>query len=72
MSTSVPGVPIQARCPSCDASLAEDQHWCLECGTAARTRIAPTPRWRAATLAALAAGVLAVVAISVALARLAG
>jgi hypothetical protein len=33
-------------CPNCGAPLAPDQEWCLSCGTAVGTRIAPTPRWR--------------------------
>jgi len=35
--------------------VAVDQDWCLDCGAAARTRIATTPRWR--TPLALVAGV---------------
>ncbi|MCW3063876.1 MAG: hypothetical protein JWN32_1048, partial [Solirubrobacterales bacterium] len=27
------------QCPRCGAELAPGQEWCLECGTAARTRI---------------------------------
>jgi septal ring-binding cell division protein DamX len=33
-------------CPRCGAPLEADQEWCLNCGTAVGTRIAPTPRWR--------------------------
>ena len=33
-------------CPRCGASLERNQDWCLECGAAARTRIARTPAWR--------------------------
>jgi len=58
-------------CPRCGASLAPDQEWCLNCGTAVRTRIAPTPRWRVpvvlvGTLVALiaAALILALVELS--------
>lgn len=35
-----------ARCPRCGADLAPDQEWCLTCGTAARTVLAPPPSWR--------------------------
>ena len=35
-----------ARCPRCGAALAPDQEWCLSCGTAVGTRIAPSPGWR--------------------------
>jgi hypothetical protein len=33
------------RCAVCGASLAEDQEWCLECGTA-RTLLRTPPDWR--------------------------
>ena len=33
-------------CPRCGAQLRPEQDWCLECGAAARTRIARTPAWR--------------------------
>jgi hypothetical protein len=48
-------------CPSCGSPVRGDQAWCLRCGAAARTRLAPTPRWRApiALLAALAVLTLA-------------
>lgn len=49
------------RCPRCQAPVAPDQDWCLECGAAARTRLAPTPNWRlpvaALALVALLAGI---------------
>jgi len=35
------------RCPRCGVPLAAGQDWCLQCGTAARTVVAPTPNWRA-------------------------
>jgi hypothetical protein len=35
-----------AACPRCGAALRPEQDWCLECGAAARTRIARTPAWR--------------------------
>ena len=35
-----------ATCPRCGADLRPEQDWCLECGAAARTRIARTPAWR--------------------------
>jgi predicted amidophosphoribosyltransferase len=51
-------------CPRCGAHVSDDQDWCLRCGDAARTRLAPTPNWRApialaAVVAALAGLVLA-------------
>src|SRR5437588_2151556 len=50
-------------CPLCTAALATEQEWCLQCGAAARTRLAATPRWRPplvalALIAAIGAGVL--------------
>src|SRR3954470_12918114 len=33
-------------CPRCRAPVLDEQDWCLECGAAARTRIARTPAWR--------------------------
>jgi hypothetical protein len=56
-------VRIEA-CPLCGSPLHGDQDWCLQCGAAARTRLAATPNWKApiatfAVIAALALGVLA-------------
>ena len=68
---ATPPPPTERACPRCGASLAPDQEWCLSCGTAVRTRIAPTPRWRVpvvlvGTLLALiaAALILALVELS--------
>lgn len=60
---------VAERCRACDAELAVDQEWCLECG-AARTLLRAVPAWRAP--AAIVAAVLAVllVAILIALAAL--
>ena len=33
-------------CPNCDAHLAPDQDWCLECGSAVKIRIRTAPDWR--------------------------
>jgi hypothetical protein len=51
-------------CPLCGAPLRTEQEWCLNCGAAARTRLAAAPNWRAplvtlVVLVALALGVLA-------------
>jgi hypothetical protein len=45
-------------CPRCGAPIAPEQEWCVECGTAARTRIVRPPSWR---------GPVALVAVLVAL-----
>ncbi len=49
--------PVPLRCPRCGANVAPEQDWCLECGAPARTRLAPTPNWRA-PIAAVAVIVL--------------
>ena len=68
---ATPPPATERACPRCGASLAADQEWCLSCGTAVGTRIAPTPRWRVpialvGTLVALiaAALILALVELS--------
>jgi hypothetical protein len=60
----------QPACPVCNRALAPTQSWCLECGAAARTRIAVTPRWRPFALVTALAAILAIVAIGFAVARL--
>lgn len=72
MSEPPPETPAPAplpegtiRCARCGATVPPDADWCLECGLAARTRIAPTPRWKipvaiAGVLVALALAGLAV------------
>jgi hypothetical protein len=59
-------------CPRCGADVRRDQDWCLDCGAAARTRLAPTPNWRApiAVLALLA--LTAGIAIALAFTTLTG
>jgi hypothetical protein len=66
-----PPAATERACPNCGAALAPEQEWCLSCGTAVGTRIAPTPRWRlpvflvGALLALIAAAlVLALVELS--------
>jgi hypothetical protein len=70
---SAPDVTVAAQpaCPVCNRALAATQSWCLECGAAARTRVAPTPRWRPLAFVAALAAILAIVAIGFAVARLA-
>lgn len=43
---ATPEPATERGCPRCGAALAPDQEWCLACGTAVATRVAPTPRWR--------------------------
>lgn len=59
-----PTPPVDAACPLCGAALDQRQEWCLNCGAAARTRLAAPTNWKApivaiAVIAALALGVLA-------------
>lgn len=59
-------------CPRCGAIVEGEQSWCLECGLAARTRLARTPNWRAPLFAAGAIGLAAIVALIVAFLVLTG
>jgi hypothetical protein len=54
------------RCARCGTNVPPDADWCLECGLAARTRIAPTPRWKipVAILGVLVALALAGLAVA--------
>ena len=68
MSVAPPGAPPAPgtiACPRCATVIGPDQDWCLACGAPARTRLVPTPNWRApvallALIAALAGIALAV------------
>jgi len=62
VSAALPAIP----CPRCGAAVGPEQDWCLTCGAAARTRLAPTPNWRL-PVGALA-GVALIAAIALALA----
>ena len=57
--------PGEKRCPRCDARMAPQQDWCLQCGAAATTRIVAPPDWRLAV--AIVLGVVAVAGIVVAI-----
>lgn len=75
MTTLTPADTQAARatpCPRCGAAVGHDQDWCLQCGAAARTRIAPTPSWRAPVAALAALALAAGVAIAIAFASLTG
>jgi hypothetical protein len=56
----------------CGATLHPDQDWCLHCGCAARTRLAPTPNWRVPIAAIGAVIVLSLGVLAAALIDLAG
>ncbi|MBA2261128.1 MAG: hypothetical protein H0W03_00500 [Solirubrobacterales bacterium] len=67
-SADAPPEPL--RCPRCDASLRDDQDWCLECGAPARTRLAPAPNWRVPAVVVVTMIVLAGAAFAFAFVRL--
>jgi hypothetical protein len=62
----VPEPAAAIRCPRCQSPVAPDQDWCLECGAAARTRLAPTPNWRLPVAALALVAVLAGIGLAVA------
>jgi hypothetical protein len=67
-----PPATEQRACPHCGAPLAADQEWCLNCGHAVGTRIAPTPRWRVPVAIVGAVLALLVAALVLALVELSG
>ena len=56
--------PHAIACPRCGSPVGGDQDWCLQCGAAARTRLVPTPGWRAPLAIAATLAVLAVAALT--------
>ncbi len=56
--------PDAIACPRCGLPVRGDQEWCLSCGTAARTRLAPTPTWRTPLVVAAVVAVLAVLLLT--------
>lgn len=67
MSTPVTEVPPGTiACPRCGAAVGPDQDWCLECGAAARTQLAPTPNWRLPILLVSVVVVLALAGLAAA------
>lgn len=67
-----PPATEQRSCPRCGSPLAPDQEWCLSCGHAVGTRIAPTPRWRVPVAIVGAVLALLVAALVLALVELSG
>ena len=67
-----PPPTAQRACPRCGSPLAADQEWCLNCGQAVGTRIAPTPRWRVPVAIVGAVLALLVAALVLALVELSG
>jgi hypothetical protein len=67
-AAAVPVPPVA--CPGCGTTVAPDQDWCLACGAAARTRLAPAPNWRIPVAVLSALALAAVVALILAFASL--
>lgn len=73
MSATAPAPPQQQgtiSCPRCGAVVGPEQEWCLSCGAPARTRLVPTPNWRAPLLVLALIAVLAGIALALAFADL--
>jgi len=62
--------PLPDRCAACGTPLADRQRWCLSCGSAAGSVVAPTPRWGLPVALAALAALLALAGIVYALAAL--
>jgi hypothetical protein len=71
VQTSPPAVETRA-CPRCGAELAPDQEWCLSCGNAVGTRVAPTPRWKLPVFLVAAVLTLLLAALVLSLVELGG
>jgi hypothetical protein len=67
-----PRAPSGEACPLCGAPLHPAQEWCLNCGAAARTRLAASPNWKAPISALAVVVVLALGVLAAALVELAG
>ena len=63
--------PAGDSCPLCGAPLDADQDWCLNCGAAARTRLAASSSWKAPLIVAAVVAVLALAVLAAALVKLA-
>ncbi len=69
MSVAPPGAPPAPgtiACPRCATVIDPDQDWCLACGAPARTRLVPTPNWRAPVAVLAVIVVLAGIALAIA------
>ena len=61
-----PPAPGTIACPRCATTIGPDQDWCLACGAPARTRLVPTPNWRAPVAVLAVVVLLAGIALAVA------
>jgi hypothetical protein len=62
--------PGTIACPRCGSAVGPDQQWCLQCGAPARTRLVPTPNWRAPLLLLAVVATLAGIALAIAFVEL--
>jgi hypothetical protein len=69
---AAPSAPGTVACPRCAAPVALDQEWCLHCGAPARTRLVPTPNWRAPLVVLAVIATLAGLALAIAFVELTG
>jgi len=61
-----PPAPGTIACPRCATVIGPDQDWCLACGAPARTRLVPTPNWRAPVALLALIATLAGIALAIA------
>jgi hypothetical protein len=61
-----PEAPGSIQCPRCASTVGPEQEWCLACGAPARTRLVPTPNWRAPVAVLTVVIVLAGIALALA------
>lgn len=66
MSVAAPPEPGTIACPRCGTAVGPEQQWCLHCGAPARTRLVPTPNWRAPLLVLALIAILAAIALAIA------
>jgi hypothetical protein len=69
VSVAPPGAPPDPgtiACPRCATPVGPDQDWCLACGAPARTRLVPTPNWRAPVAVLATVILLAGIALAIA------
>ena len=57
-------------CDACGTVLSDRQRWCLGCGSATLTPVAPAPGWRLAAATAAVFGLLALVGVGYAVSTL--
>ena len=70
MSVAAPPEPGTIACPRCGTAVGPEQQWCLHCGAPARTRLVPTPNWRAPLLVLALVATLAGIALAIAFVEL--